>query len=269
MVKFLAAVRAKKKFELRKNTIQPILPLSRTKIETDDDKTKYITLDLKVRAGAAAGTPSYKKTIKILSSGSPQEWIDVLHDVRDIWRQNVVTRPEDRAGVIAAILRGNTLANFETALEDARRDPDAMVDDDSADLLPLEVAHIQNSLLEVAKMVFPHRALETQKLWMSKHMRKPFSMSVRETAVQISRLNNSLPLFPNGSTAAKFNTAELLTMMEYALPDSWRTAFDKKGYTPSLFDLDRLIVEAEILERHEPKRSDEGPKRQRDDDDKT
>ena len=104
MVKFLAAVRAKKKFELRKLTVQPVLPLSRVKLETDDDKTKYITLDLKVRAGAAAGRPSYKKTIKIFSSGSPQEWIDVLHDVRDIWRQNVVTRPEDRAGVIAAIL---------------------------------------------------------------------------------------------------------------------------------------------------------------------
>ena len=217
MVKFLAAVRAKKKFELRKLTVQPVLPLSRVKLETDDDKTKYITLDLKVWAGAAAGTPSYKKTIKIFSSGSLQEWIDVLHDVRDIWRQNVVTRPEDRAGVIAAILRGDTLANFKTALEDARRDPDAMADDDDANLLPLEVAHIQNALLEVAKMVFPHRALETQKLWMSKHMRKPFHMSVRETAVQISRLNNSLPLFPNGSTSLKLNTAELLTMMEYAL----------------------------------------------------
>ena len=95
MVKFLAASHAKKKFELKKAQLQPILPLFRKKAETDDDKTKFITLDLKVRAGAPAGTPSYKKTMRVFNSGSPQEWIDVIHDVKDIWRQNVVTRPAD------------------------------------------------------------------------------------------------------------------------------------------------------------------------------
>ena len=115
MVKFLAASHAKKKFELKKAQLQPILPLFRKKAETDDDKTKFITLDLKVRAGAPAGTLSYKKTMRVFNSGSPQEWIDVLHDVKDIWRQNVVTRPADQAGVVTAILRGDSLTNFENA----------------------------------------------------------------------------------------------------------------------------------------------------------
>ena len=155
MVKFLAASHAKKKFELKKAQLQPILPLSRKKAETDDDKTKFITLDLKVHAGAPAGTPSYKKTMRVFNSGSPQEWINVIHDVKDIWRQNVVTRPADQAGVVTAILRSDTLTNFENALEEARRQPDAIGLEGADPILsPLSPEHINLALDEVAKLVF-------------------------------------------------------------------------------------------------------------------
>ena len=196
--------------------------------------------------------------MRVFNSGSPQEGIEVLHDVKDIWRQNVVTRPANQAGVVTAILRGDWLTNFENALEEARRQPDVIgLEEADPVLAPLLPEHINLALDEVAKSVFPYRALENQKLWMSKHMHKPRSMTIRDTAVQIDRLNNSLPLFPNGSNSSKFDKEQLVGLLEYALPETWREKFDMKGYTPSDHDLPRLIMEGEILGRHEPKRNDE------------
>jgi hypothetical protein len=103
----------------------PIIPLERIKIATDDkDKSAFISFELKVRAGAGAGTPSYKKFMRTFEEGTPQEWMDVLTGLREIWKQNSVNGPTDRAATVAAILKGDSLTAFETALEDARVDPD-------------------------------------------------------------------------------------------------------------------------------------------------
>jgi hypothetical protein len=53
------------------------------------------------------------------------------------------------------------------------------------------------SLNAVAQMVFPFRALETQKQWMRCRMRKPKELLIRKTVATVGRLNNSLPVFPN------------------------------------------------------------------------
>ena len=87
-----------------KSTLQPILPLVPLKLPEDEkDKTKTITFELKVRAGAAQGSPSYKKHMRTFDEGTPQEWMEVLTGVKEIWRQNSVNGPNDRAATIAAM----------------------------------------------------------------------------------------------------------------------------------------------------------------------
>ena len=44
--------------------------------------------------------------------------------MKEIWKQNTVNGPTDRAATIVAILKGDSLTAFTTALEDARVDPD-------------------------------------------------------------------------------------------------------------------------------------------------
>ena len=41
--------------------------------EDEKDKTKPITFQLKIRAGAAQGSPSYKKHMRTFNEGTPQE----------------------------------------------------------------------------------------------------------------------------------------------------------------------------------------------------
>jgi hypothetical protein len=63
---------------------------------------------------------------------------------------------------------------------------------------------VEEGLNAVAQMVFPFRALENQKQWMRRRMRKSKELSIRNVVAAVGRLNNSLPVFPNGKELDKF-----------------------------------------------------------------
>ena len=60
--------------------------------------------------------------------------------------------------------------------------------------------HVTTALQAVTTTVFPHCALEMQSQWVQQKMHKPADLPTRQMAAAINRLNNSLPLFPLGST---------------------------------------------------------------------
>ena len=231
---------------------QPVLPLVPTSKPADEekDKTKIITFDLKIRTGTGAGAPSYKMSMRKFESGTPQEWMEVLTGLKEIWRQNSVNSPTDRAATVAAIIRGDSLTAFETALEDARVDPDPEDEEDPAPLVMTQ-EHIETALRAVTSVVFPFRALETQKIWMTRNMRKPFDMESKTMAAALSRINNWLPAFPDGTQASKFSESELIGLMEWSLPSSWRKIMDKNSFLPSMHTLKDLVDECERIERTE------------------
>jgi hypothetical protein len=132
--------------------------------------------------------------------GSPQQWIDLIWDSEEIWTQNSVSGPSDRTSTICALLKGESLTAFETALEDVRVDPDPDVNA----LQALTIEHIGRAMDQVSNAVFPHCALEIQKLWMVRGMKKPYDLLTRKTAAAITKINNCLPVFPLGSPASKF-----------------------------------------------------------------
>jgi hypothetical protein len=64
-------------------------------------------------------------------------------------------------------------------------------------------------------------------------------------------MNNSLMIFPEADDKDKFETSELLEIIEWSLPYEWRAKFDLDHYIPSHYDKARLIAEAEAIERSE------------------
>ena len=223
--------------------LKPVLPLVPEVLpKPEDQKSNFISMDLKSKAGGAATSPTYKKYIALFDEGTPQEWIDTQRDILEVWTQNSITVPVDKIAIVKAVLRGETLTTFDTALADARK-----AEDGSELALTLEM--IQIALSEVSKTVFPHRALEIQKQWMRKSMKKPFDLSTRLTANALSRINNCLPLFPGGDENSKFSTSELLEILECSLPYSWRQKFDLDGYIPTDGTRAQLIAACEAIER--------------------
>jgi hypothetical protein len=102
--------------------------------------------------------------------------------------------------------------------------------DGGTEVLEIRDKTVSASLNAVAQMVFPFRALETQKQWMQHRMPKPKEHSIQKTVATVGRLNNSLPLFSNGKEADKFTPGEILEILEWSIPEAWRTKFDLDGY---------------------------------------
>jgi hypothetical protein len=84
-------------------------------------------------------------------------------------------------------------------------------------------------------------------------MKKPRELSFRKTVAAVGRLNNSLPLFPDGDNDDKFNPAEIIEILEWTLPDAWRAKLDLDGFVASQHSKERLIAECEAIERNAAK----------------
>jgi hypothetical protein len=239
---------------LKPSPLQPILGLIPETLPTkEEEKNKFLSFELKARAGQPAGSTTYKKYVRVFEEGTPHQWIELIKDLNEIWTQNSVNGPTDRTATIRAILKGESLTAFETALEDSRVNPDA----EDEQPLPLTTEVIEKALSLVAHSVFPHRALETQRLWMNRGMRKPAELSARKTAAAISKINSCLPLFPGGTQESKFSDPELVGLLEWSLPQAWRSKFDLDGYIPTQGTRARLILECEAIERSELVKKDD------------
>ena len=229
----------------RANSLTPVLPLVPIKLPTpDEEKGKWLTFELQTRVGQPATATKYKKQCRKFEEGTPQEWIDLLRDLDEIWTQNAITGASDRTSSVRALVRGESCVTFDAALAAAREGEDGV-------LAALTTDHISTALDAVALSVFPHRALEVQKTWMNRRMFKPLDLTTRQTSAAINRLNNALPLFPSGTEESKFSGTEIIGLLEWSLPPAWRTKFDLDGYVPTLHSQMRLIESCEAIERNE------------------
>ena len=164
----------------RGSSLQPILLLVPMTLPiAEDDKGSYLSFELKTRVGQPDAQSRYKKYVQKFEEGEPQQWIDLKCDIMEIWTQNSVNGGTDRASTVQALLRGESLTAFEASLQEAR------TGDDGAEA-PLTPEHVNTAMEAVSQMVFPHRALETQKLWMNRCMYKPCLLTTQGTSAAIS-----------------------------------------------------------------------------------
>jgi hypothetical protein len=104
----------------------PVILLLSTKLLSDElkDNVAYITFTLQVSKGLAPGTPPYRKSIKTFEEGDPQQWMEVITGLKDIWAQNSIMAPTDMLNTAVALLKGDSLTSYEAAMEDNCTDPE-------------------------------------------------------------------------------------------------------------------------------------------------
>jgi len=134
---------------------------------------------------------------------------------------------------------GERLANFDFAIEELGLETPVTIDD------------VSTALKSVSQTVFPHRALERQKQWMLREMKKPFELSSRRYFCAVARVNQDLQRFPGADETSKFSDSEVLNLLEWSLPTKWCCKFDYDGYIPSEHDKARLLKECEAIERNQ------------------
>ena len=111
----------KKKFSKSSHYLKPVLPLVPEDTSSlEDKKGTFILMELKARAGATgANALTYKKHFKTFEEGSPEEWIVVLKNFDEIWKQNSINGANDKVATVRSLLKGESLVAFEAALQEA------------------------------------------------------------------------------------------------------------------------------------------------------
>jgi hypothetical protein len=133
----------------------PVLLLIPYKISSvEEEKGRHVAFELKTRVGQPSDSTNYKKYVRKFEEGSPQEWINMLKNLEEIWTLNSMTGGTDRASTVRALVRGKSTVAFETAHQDSR-----VTAEDEA--VPISTDHVQESLKVVTDTVFPRCALET------------------------------------------------------------------------------------------------------------
>ena len=211
----------------------------------DVDKTVLVSFELRV-SPKSMNTSTYTKSVRRFSEGNPSQWIRTIYDMKEIWSQNLIADGEDRAAIVRTILRDDPLTVFDGALE-AQLEP-IEGDEESTEVT---VEKVEQAIKAVSASIFPHRALENQKQWMRRTMKKLPNMSYRVMQAQVMKMNRSLVLFPGANEDSKFSSSEMLEILEFALPKSWRAKFDLKSYVPTQHTKSRLLTECEAIERSE------------------
>ena len=256
----MLSARIPKKKNSPARNLQPVLPLVPEALPgLEEDKSQFISLELRTRAGGPA-TSTYKKYVRKFEEGTTQQWIELLKDFEEIWLQNSINGGADRTATVRSLLQGDSLTAFNTALEEART-PEEQEDGQAAAPLAITTEMVKTALSAVTKTVFPHQALEIQRLWMQRGLRKPMSLTTRKTAAAITKINNALPLFPSGSELSKFSDIELIDILEWSLPQAWRMKFDLDGYIPTEHSKAKLIEACEAIERNQEEPVDDKAKK--------
>jgi hypothetical protein len=221
-------------------------------VPEDTHPTEGISFQLKQRANSTAAPTSattYKIVLHRFDEGTVAQWITLRGRLQEIWTQNAIIGPTDQLATVRSILRGESLTCLNAFIEEQSSTTNAQ---GVVANVALTNAGVLAGLDAVAETVFPFRALSNQKLWMRRGMKKPKELSFRKTAAAVGRLNNSLPLFPSATAADKFSDEEVVELLEWSIPQAWRTKFDLDGYIPTGHNKARLIRECEILERNDP-----------------
>jgi hypothetical protein len=86
----------------------------------EDEKGMFLSFELMARVGQLATSTKYKKQVRKFEEGTPQQWIDLLCDLQEIWTQNSVNGGIDRASTVRAVVEGESITLFETSLQEAR-----------------------------------------------------------------------------------------------------------------------------------------------------
>jgi hypothetical protein len=97
----------------------------------------------------------FPHNVRKFEEGSPQERITMLKDLGEVWTQNCLTGGTDMTSMARALVRGESAAAFEVALQHVRITKEG-------EPSPTSLDNVHKALKAVTDTVFAHCALETQ-----------------------------------------------------------------------------------------------------------
>ena len=143
---------------------------------------------------------------------------------------------------------GEDNATYAARLETARNGvplPDLNNDD------------INTGLNAVMIEICPYKALEKQKRFMRRKMRKPANLSTRAYVSNILRINGEeLPMLPPFQANQSLSADEIIDIVTFGIPKSWVRKMDEHDFDPLAKGLGPLVAFCERMEAAEEHTND-------------
>ena len=193
----------------------PPIPLEREERQILEDGN-YVSFKLRA-VPVDPESQLYSLSVPYYSTGTPEKWIRFRKNLDKVLiGQNITTGPPTYA-MTRRILEGAALAKFEDLVHDRGTET---------------LEHFALVLQDMGTYVFPRRALQMEKRFMRRYMRKPRKLKMREFMARVEELNHDLRYFPLFVVGARLLEDELLDIYENGVPNSWQKQFLLQGFDP-------------------------------------
>jgi hypothetical protein len=200
-------------------------------------KGEYITLKLRT-VPADENSATHDLIVPYFSMGTPEEWLRWKRDLgRVLQGQNVTTGP-GKYNMTRRLLEGDALAAFNAAA--------AMHGNETND-------NFLACMRDVTTHIFPARALQMQKRFMRRFLRKPAGTKTREFVARVNEINEFIREFPtvNGEAATPLPEDEILDLLEFGVPNSWQKQFLMHQFDPQAHTVMEFVEFCERIEATE------------------
>lgn len=212
----------------RVNTIPPPILFKRSLWNKDAEGADTSTFKLRSNP-SEKDSQLYELKARSFAAGTVEQYILWKRDLDKILKGQNVTRPKDKYEMARRVLYGDALAVF----------------DKEAHTLVLEDEdNFEKCIRAVADHVFPKNALSCQKAWLrrSDDVRKQPNMATRIWTARLQEINQMLSEFPPAfSISQRIPDEDFVEVVEYGIPNSWRTKMAEHGFVPVNHSLAEII----------------------------
>ena len=215
--------------------IVPIVSLQRPE-KKELVKGDYATLKCKT-SPSLPNSATYELPIPYFKNGSPEDFLKWKRNVEKAISGQGATDGPGKYTLTRRLLDGDALTAFNLKAEE----------------FPSETNN--NFLLVVEALtehVFPIKALQIQKRYMRRFLRKPRDMKTREYVSRVCEINEMLVHFPGADQESKLPQDELLDLLEFGMPATWQKAMILQDFDPLDHSIAEFVSFCERLELTEP-----------------
>ena len=100
----------------------------------------------------------------------------------------------------------------------------------------------------VTQHVFPQKALQYQRRYMRRNMRKPRDLSTREFHSRVQELNSYLSQFPPFNAGQLLDDDNIMEILEFGIPATWQKHMIYQGFNASEHTATEFVEFCERLE---------------------
>lgn len=214
----------------RQNAPIPLLRPSRPSLV----KGQYETMKLRTNPTSTT-SPIYELTVVYFGTGTPEEWLKFKKSLDKVIDGQNLTNGPAKFALARRVLIGDALATFEASAVDKNETNDTF-----GECMDALTAHI-----------FPARALQLQKRFMRRYLRKPKETSIREHVARAVEINGYLPFFPQpraGVEPTKLDEDELLDILEFGCPSAWQKQMLLQNFDPMEHSMVEFVQFCERVE---------------------